>query len=105
VLGSILSKVLCFVMSHNCLKGRKGFTEDHLNPEGYLSNIWLWRLTSSFQESPYRRTKLSFDKGQHTKHFVYMQATKRAAEDSGFGHEPKGSSWVSKAGAREVKNE
>lgn len=34
-----------------------------------------------------------------------MQATKRVAEDSGFGHEPKGNSWVSKAGAREVKNE
>jgi hypothetical protein len=55
-------------MSHNCLKGtRKDFAEDHMNPEDYLSNIWLWRLISAFQECPYRRTKLSFDREQHTK--------------------------------------
>jgi hypothetical protein len=41
--GSILLKVLCFVMSHYYLKGtRKGFAEDHLDPENYLSNIRLW---------------------------------------------------------------
>jgi hypothetical protein len=43
----ILPKVLCFVMPHNCLKG-KGFAEDDLNLEDYLSNIWLRQLTSVF---------------------------------------------------------
>jgi hypothetical protein len=34
-----------------------------------------------------------------------MQAIKAVAEDSGFGHKPKErSSWVTKAGTREVKN-
>jgi hypothetical protein len=26
----------------------QGFAEDHLNLKDYLSNIWLWRLTSVF---------------------------------------------------------
>jgi hypothetical protein len=35
-----------------------------------------------------------------------MQAVKTVAEDSSFVHRPKGrSSWVTKAGTHEVKNE
>jgi hypothetical protein len=60
--GSMLSKVLWLVMSHDCLKGtRKSFVEDH------LFNIWLRRLTNAFQECPHWRTKLNFDRKQHTK--------------------------------------
>jgi hypothetical protein len=102
-----LPKVLCLVMSHDCPKGtRKGFAKDHLNVEDHLSNIWFHRLTSIFQECPHWRTKLSFDRKQHTKHFIYVQAIRTMAEGDDSGRKSKGGSdWLMKARTCEDKNE